>query len=676
MPLSRRSVALSAALALSGSYALSACGEVATAASDASVGDGAAAELGSNVARWHLHRPGDTERTDAFLLPWPNDLARDARGRVDLDAFPHESVHTLVRQYLQSFNGRLDGFSLQAATYFRFSGPVAPGSLPQSAAASLDAASSVQLVDVDPASPERGQRLPLQWYFREQETRYWPAFTLAVAPAFGHPLRPRTRYAIVVTTDLRGPNGARFVRDQDLDLVLSPRGSTDAAASAARALYLPAVEAVAAAGVPASRVLSLAVFTTQDPVSELFRAVGWMQRSGPTPALIGKLSAPDAREFFTVLRGHYGPNPVFQQGESPYNQIGSGDFVLDDGGTPVMQRTESIRFALTLPRGPMPARGYPIAIYAHGTGGDAETFIRDNTAGILASQGVATLGFDQIFHGERAAQGTTPELAFFNFGNPAAGRTNNRQAALDLVQCGRFVRGLRATIAAEGGPTELRFDPANVFFFGHSQGGLNGPLWLAAEDGARAAVLSGAAGNISISLLDKHEPVDIPALINSLLNLERNTPGVPDELVHLHPIASLLQLIVDPSDPVSYGRFLVREPRAGNTPKHIFQTQGFVDRYAPPAGIAALALSIGLPLAEPVLHEEPGWSLLGELSPRLPLRGNLRGATAAWMQFDAPSGVDGHFVIFSVRGAQNRAARFLGSAASAEDGAPTLPEMF
>ncbi|MEZ4390704.1 MAG: hypothetical protein R3A48_06370, partial [Polyangiales bacterium] len=245
----RRSVALSAALALSGSYALSACGEVALTAGDASVGDVARAELGSNVARWHLHRAGDAERADAFLLPWPNDLSRDAMGRVDLDAFPHEGVHTLVRQYLQSFNGRLDGFSLQAATYFRFSGPIAPGSLPQGAAASLDAASSVQLVDIDPASPERGRRLPLQWYFREQETRYWPAHTLAVAPAFGHPLRPRTRYAIVVTTDLRGPNGARFVRDADLERVLSGGAEADAVTAAARALYLPAVEAVASAGV-------------------------------------------------------------------------------------------------------------------------------------------------------------------------------------------------------------------------------------------------------------------------------------------------------------------------------------------------------------------------------------------------------------------------------------------
>jgi hypothetical protein len=651
------------------------CGATPASPADAGVESGV---LGTPavVARWHLHRENDSERADAFLLPWPNDLARDASGRVDLDAFPREGVHTLVRQYLQTFQRRLDGFSLQAAVYFRFSGRLDPASLPTRGERSLDPGASVQLIDIDPASPDRGRRVPVQWYFREQATRYWPEHTLAVAPTFGFPLRPRTRYALVVTTDLRTADGAALRRDRDLDAVLSEGAAGDAATTAARAIYLPAAQALATMGVPTSRVLSMTVFTTQDPTRELFAAADWLRTRGPTPGLDGALSAPEEAEFFTTLRGHFGPNPVFQAGEVPYNAMGSGDFVPGADGVPQVQRTERVRFTLTLPRGEMPAGGYPVAIYAHGTGGDADSFVRDGTAASLAAQGLATLGFDQVFHGERAPAGTTPDLAFFNFGNPSAGRTNNRQAALDLVQCGRFVRSLQTTFPGPDGPRTLRFNPQRVFFFGHSQGGLNGPLWLAAEDGASAAVLSGAAGNIALSLLEKRAPVDLPALLNSLLQLERGVPGVPDELVPLHPIASLLQLIVDPSDPVSYGRYIVREPRAGNRAKHVFQTQGFVDRYAPPPGIAALALSIGLPLAQPVLHDEPGWNILGAPAPALPLRANVSGVTGAWSQVDAPTGVDGHFVIFRVRSAQGRASRFLGSAARDENGVPTLPDTF
>lgn len=650
------------------SLLVTACGEIrldATGLAAQSDGgapvDGAAESPASNVALWRLPR---AEPVDPFALPWPTDLDRDADGRLALRGFPSDGVHTLVRQYLTNFRGRLDGYSLQPAIYLRFGGALDPTSFPGSAAQSRDPGSALQLVDIDPASPERGRRVPLQWYFREEATRYWPPNTLAVAPVFGFALRPRTRYALVATTDLRGRNGARLVRDPDLDVVLGDGGDVDAVAGRARMIYRPAAESLASMGVPTARILSLAVFTTQDPTAEFFRAADWLRTQGPQPALQGDVSAPEAFENVRIVRGHYGPNPVFQSGRNPYNEPGSGDFVLDAQGTPQVQGTESIRFALTLPTTAMPPGGYPIAIYAHGTGGDAESFIRDRTAQALAAQGVATLGFDQVFHGERLAPGSSPESAFFNFGNPSAGRTNNRQAALDLIQSGRFVRTLRFTVP-DG---EVRFDPSRVFFFGHSQGGLNGPLWLAAEDGARAAVLSGAAGNIALSLLQKRQPVNIPALVNSLLGL---TPG---ELVPLHPVASLLQLLVDPADPVSYGRYIVREPREGMRPKHVFQTQGFVDLYAPPAGIAALALSIGLPLAQPVLHEEEGWALFREPSPALPLRANLSGATGAWMQFDAPEGVDGHFVIFRVRSAQSRAARFLGSAGRDEGVVPTLSD--
>ena len=38
---------------------------------------------------------------------------------------------------------------------------------------------------------------------------------------------------------------------------------------------------------------------------------------------------------------------------------------------------------------------------------------------------------------------------------------------------------------------EIRFDGRSVLFFGHSQGGVNGPLFLAADDPARGGVLSG-----------------------------------------------------------------------------------------------------------------------------------------------------------------------------------------
>ncbi len=631
--------------------------------------------VAAGVASWLLPRADlHGDRRTAFLMPWPSDIARTAGSNADLTFLPGASTPTILGQYVTLFHDRLAGFSPVGAGYFRFGGAVDPATLPASAEASRSGESSVQLIDVDPASPEHGRRLPIQWYFRPTPTRYWHANTLAVAPATGFPMRPRTRYAIVVTDAVRGPGGARFTRDRDLDAVLSATPSTDPVVTAARAAFNPALDELAGLGISRERIVTFTAFTTLDPGAEFFRAADWLRRAGPMPASVDRTDVVASSSFY-VFSGHYGPNPVFQAGAPPYGEMGSGRFILDASGTPQVQRTEPIRYALTIPEGTMPARGWPIAIYAHGTGGSYQSFINDRTAAAAAEQGVAMLGFDQVFHGERATMGTSPETAFFNFLNPEAGRTNNLQAALDLIQCARFIPTLEVPMQrASGERVTVRFDPSRIMFFGHSQGGLNGPLWLAAEDGARTAVLSGAGAAFNVSLLLKTSPVNIPAIITSVLGL------APGELVPLHPAVTMLQFLVDPSDPVNYGRYIVREPRPGMHAKNIFQTQGFVDTYAPPEGIAALARSIALPLVAPSPHPDPLFALTGVGAATLPARNNITLAgggavTGAWMQFDAPTGRDGHFVAFSVPGARLRAAAFLGSAGRDEAGVPTVPDM-
>ncbi len=628
----------------------------------AGAGDGG---VSPHTALWRLPRMPQAD----FSLPWPNDLALTSQGRVDLTFLPNANHNGLVGQYVQQFNQALDGFSTVGAVYFRFAADLDPASLPTDAAASRDPGASVQIVDIDPASPDHGHRIPAQWLFRPDATAYWPGDTLAVAPVHGFPLRPHTRYAVVLTTDLRATDGAPFARDTDLVAVMDPNAVVDDAGRRARTMYATAFDALDASGVGRSHILSLAVFTTQDPTVEFFRAADWLRAQGPMP-VVRDLTAPTVSPMYTLVRGHYGPNPVFQSGTSPYTAPGTGDFVLDASGTPLPQGMINIHFTLTVPPGPMPEHGWPVAIYAHGTGGNADSFVNDGTGAAAAAQNVAMLGFDQIFNGERTDPGSNPDVAFFNFTNPHAGRTNNRQAALDLVQCGRFVRSVQIPLHnADGTTTTVRFDPGHVMFFGHSQGGLNGPLWLAAEDGASTAVLSGAAGALVLSLMLKTQPVNIPALLGSILGAETG------ELGPLHPVLTLAQTLVDPSDPINYGRFIVHEPRPGMHAKNVFQTQGFIDHYAPPPAIAALALSIGLPLAGLVLHHEPAYPLTGLDTGVLPLRSNLLGTTGAWMQFNAPLGRDGHFVVFDVPDARLKAAAFLGSAARDPAGIPTLPDI-
>lgn len=618
------------------------------------------------VAHWQLPRSGP----NGFLLPWPSDLTLTAQGYVDFRYIPNPANNLFVRDYVAALDGRIAGFSTVGATYFRFSVPLDPGTLPRDPADSLDPSSTVQILDVDGMSPERGRRHPAQVYFREHATRYWPANTLAVAPVFGFPLRPRTRYAVVLTTRLRTASGMPLQRDTDLESVLG-NASGNEWVTRARAVYQPALAEIERAGIPRNEILSLAVFTTQDPVRELFRAVDVARNIAPVPTLVDVRRVAQTTRFATYA-GHYGPNPVFQSGQPPYTAAGSGDFVLDDMGNPRIQRMENITFALTVPNGEPPPRGWPIAIYAHGTGGNARSFIQDGTALSLAIQGIAVLGFDQLFNGDRIVGDGTAEAQFFNFQNPLAGRTNNRQAAIDLVQVARLARTMRIPPEVSLTGNEIRFDASRVMFFGHSQGGLNGPLWLAADpDAAGAAVLSGAGGTLSLALTQKTEPVNIPRLLAVMLGISSSNL---EELVALHPVITMAQTAVDVADPVNYARYILREPRSGHTPRHVYMTQGFVDHYTPPESIASLALATGLSLMEPVLHPVAVYVLTGLPVVVAPVRLNVAEgrATGVWQQFDAPMGHDGHFVIFDISEARQRAARFLGSYARDAAGAATV----
>lgn len=600
------------------------------------------------IARFEI--PATGVAPNQFLLPWPSDLALDPAGKVDLRYIPGVVTNGLARTYVEQMAGKLDGFSPAGATYFRFSAIIDPTSLPATPAASVLADASVQLVDVDARSPEVGRSIPAIFQFRIFASRYWPANTLAVAPAPGFPLRPRTRYAIVVTDRLRGGDGTPVRRDADFTSMLGDM--VPARLTRAAEIYKPAIMALPEA--LRSRVVSMAVFTTSDPTEQFFRAVDVTLASARAPT-VRTVMPSGSNEFYAIYRGTYGPNPVFQSGPAPYDAEGSGDFVPGPDGAPMIQRyEESIAFALTVPAGPMPMGGWPIAIYAHGTGGDSDSFISDGTARALATQGIACLGFDQLFNGARTIPGGSPEGQFFNFANPLAARSNNRQAGIDLVQAGRLVRGLTLSSMVTAG-AEARFDGENVMFYGHSQGGLNGPLWLAAGQGPAIGVLSGAGGWLSLSLVLKTQPVNIPGIVAGLLAVP------PSELTPLHPAITLAQTIADPADPAHYGRFIVREPRMGGAPRHVFMTQGFIDRYTPPPAIAALATSIGLPLVEPVTHPDVAAPLADWPRVRAPFSRNLAmgAATGGWSQYDAPGRTDGHFVIFNVPEATLRSARFL-----------------
>jgi hypothetical protein len=129
-------------------------------------------------------------------------------------------------------------------------------------------------------------------------------------------------------------------------------------------------------------------------------------------------------------------------------------------------------------------------------------------------------------------------------------------------------------------------------------------------------------------------------------------------------VLALVQMFIEPGDPVNYGPALVRAPLPGVGAKHVYQSEGFVDHFAPDDGIEAFGVSMGLVPVLPLLHDVPGFALRGIAGAAPPISSNLSGTTAVFAQYDAgPGPGEGHFVVFDVTAAQRQSAQFLGTLA-------------
>ncbi len=605
---------------------------------------------GPSVTALYDDTPG---RADFFALPWPSDartvVGADGKRRLDLGGFTNPGG--IIATYLKTIGDEpLGGFGTNAAAYFRFDGAIDPATLPGDPAASVAAGASAFIADVTPSSPTYGKRTPVRVRFSADFGNFIGPNWLALLPEPGFPLRESTTYAAVLTDGLRGAAGEPVIADKRYHDAL-PQG------------------AAAAIGIDAAHVVSATVFTTQDATSimKALRDAVYAQAPAPTVADFAFIeSVPHVYDHF---EGTY-EAPNFQEGDPPYFNTG-GRIHLGADGKPQVVRTEKLRFAVTIPQADMPAAGWPVVIYAHGTGGSYTTFIDDgegadaanisDAAGNLITH-MAMISIDQVLHGPRDPTMSDPDLTFFNFNNIVAARDNAKQGGLDDFQLLRLVKGFSVDAAPKTGKP-IKFDPSKIYFKGHSQGGLTGPLFLAFEPEVKGAVLSGAGANLVLALLGKTEPKNIPMLVAALLN---------EPVDEFHPFLGLLQTFLESSDPGNYARRFFREPPPGQAPKSIFHSLGIVDHYTPIPTIKAFTLAMGTQpvglMAEPI----PDLPLTGLTWGTVPLASNVAGgaATGVLCEYRVPTNAsgdeiyDGHFVVSDDPDAIRQSNAFLGTQAT------------
>jgi hypothetical protein len=567
-----------------------------------------------------------------FAWPYPLDARRSADG-LDLNGFPNPRGEGFVDEAI-ALAADSAGFGLSGCVYLPFDGPLP--AVADDPLASQRAGYPVLLVAIDPESPHHLRRHPIHVRATARRDGSRPAHLLQVLPLPGRSLAANTTYAAVVLRQLGGEGAPPLAQSPRLGQLLAGEVPEVEGGQALSVAYAPLRPVLDALKIDPAQVAAAAVFTTGDPVGVLARRVDRALAAAP-PSLAEPLAPRDVHPGFVALRGA-ATMPVYQVGTPPFLAEG-GEVVTDAEGRLISQGSAAAPFQLSIPLGRMPASGFPLYLYFHGTGGRESQAIdrgrrpaRDQLppvgsglAGVVAPEGVATACMAGSF--SRSRLGLRGGYLAYNFLHPVAMRDNFHQMLLEQVHFLNLLLSLRidpalcpgadASTAADG---RIRFDPERLVVGGQSLGSYLAGMFAALVPGFRGVVLTGAGGSWIEFPFGPEHPVPLTSLVE-LLALPYG-----ERLDRFHPLVSLFAAATESADNMHVLRHLVREPLPGRTPPHVLVIEGHRDRQVATNLQRALVLAIGADLLGP----DPGPTPEDQLLPALPWGGleHLRGAVA------------------------------------------------
>lgn len=632
----------------------------------------------------------DFTRAEGFFsAPFPSNDQLDARGRVQLDAFPNPRNVGFISTVLGMLEDDARGFGRSSAIYFSLSGALDPASLPSMEANARDDA-LVFLISVDPNALDYGKRYPIDLAFFENGGPFGAPNLLSLLPLQGVPLRESTLYAAVLLEDL-GTQAASAPLEAPPELDAMRLGTRpDGMSEVAFESYERALAELQNLGVSVDAIAGLTVFTTGAPTAGL-RDLLAFQRSQPLPEFSTPFVLDTVYDDYCVFASSV-TLPDYQTGELPFTTKGGG-WTRDESGQPVLAREAPSRVFVSVPRSPMPSAGYPLVVFVRtGGGGDRplmERGVRGEPGGdalepgsgpawIMAQAGFAGASVDGPHGGpDRNISRGDEQFLMFNFSNPVALRDNVRQTALETALFAHIVQGARIDPSGCDGvvASEVRFDVSKLGLMGHSMGATVAPIAAAVEPRYKALLLSGAGGSYIANVMHKLSPLEVKPVAELLIGYT-----VTGRSLHAHdPVLSVLQWAAEGADPPLYAASLIDEAEAG-AERHILMMQGIVDTYIMPPIANAASLSMGLDLAGGSLdasHLElteltPLEALLpwvGRETLSAPVSSN-RGTTAVVMQFAEGPIEDGHEVVFQTDEPRHAYRCFLSSWLAGE---PTVP---
>jgi hypothetical protein len=623
-----------------------------------------------------------------FSAPFPGEHRRHGDGTVDLTGYPNPRRNEYA-QSLVALAEQRDGFGLTSAVYFQLTGAINTEALPD-IAASVRPDAKVFLVGVE--GQGAGQRVPVYVSFQLDAGVYGARNLLAIRPVQGFVLRPETLYAAVVLNTVNDTQGRPIEASPALAQLLGGQRPTALSAGALDA-FRRGIDALRTQGVSLSTIAGLTVFRTGNPTRDMqrFREHALSQA---LPSPLQSFRRTDMFDSYCVYESVV-EMPVYQRGEPPYATRG-GDWAVDSRGVPMVQRRESARVVVTVPRRAMPANGYPIVIFSR-TGGGGDRPLVDRGVRAMPGGPAITPGTGPAFEFARAGwAGISPDgphggtrnvtrgdeqLLIFNFTNLAAMRDNLRQSALELVLTAHMLPTLRINSSdCPDAATEARFDVSALTIMGHSMGASIAPLAAAFEPKFRAMLLSGAGASWTENVIFKQHPLAVRPLADILVGYA----GTGRQLRTDDPILNVLQWAGETADAQVFNRYVIDEAPEGR-PRHVLMMQGIVDHYILPSIANAGSLSLGLDFGgTPIDAITPEIASFTPIAPLLALNGrsvlplpatanrSARGVTVtAILTQTREDGVeDGHEVVFQTVAPRRQYRCFLESLAR---GVPMVP---
>lgn len=552
--------------------------------------------------------------------------------RLDLPLAARGDVREVI-EGLRSELARADGWSPIGPIVVPLSDRVDVDSIPRSVDASLDPTSTIALVDVDPASPGRGERWPFEAVVRKDRSAIGlEDHVLWVLPA--RPLRPGGRYALLMRRGVASRVGRSMIEPSSIRSILARRGDPPVGAKAVIATQLRPVLEVSdsALAIP---------WTRDDLVFALpfsVRSLATLDRD-PLALLADVRALPGPRveiERVEVVRDPTRPLAALVHGRFAvpvWRERRVRSVARDGSGRPRVVGRDALRFVLALPRQAL-ERAAPILMYQHGNPGSAGEEIGSRRQDVYLEAGFAVVGFTDLWNRGKPQGGADRRQIVVRQVAALADSVRRKAIVPDdwLVTLGEQLALVEALpelatldvlpAAAPDGRPEIDATLPLVYE-GISQGAIHGQALVAYSDRIRAASL--VVGGARLTELALHQAATsmvkaLPFLFGDFRPLD------------LWVTLALFQTAIDRQDAHLHALRLHTGPAgiaAVSARPSLLVTAGAGDGYVPNRASRSLAWAVG-PLAWLEAKQAGGLALPRAVAP---LRGNLAdGTTGAYVE--------------------------------------------